>query len=82
VSPFQELSLSSEKKQEAVEVDREVRDLVRKIETTWLSLGRLCERCRREADSRTAAIEAIFAEYDVGHADPEKELEAERQGVS
>src|SRR5271157_3978405 len=48
MSPFQELSMSSAKKQEAVQVDREVRELVHKIETTWLSLGRLCERCLRE----------------------------------
>lgn len=40
--------MSSDKKHQAVQVDREVRELVRKIETTWLSLGRLCERCRSE----------------------------------
>jgi hypothetical protein len=41
------------------------------------SLAEVIERCIakamvvNETDSRTAAIEAIFAEYDVGHADPE-----------
>jgi predicted transcriptional regulator len=52
------------------------------------SLAEVIERCIEKAkvlnltDSRTAAIEAIFAEYDVGHVDPEKEREAERQEVS
>jgi hypothetical protein len=40
--------MDSNKKQQAVQLDRQVRELVRKIETTWLSLGRLCEQCRRE----------------------------------
>ena len=41
------------------------------------SLAEVIERCIakamvvNETDSRTAAIEAIFAEYDVGHGDPE-----------
>jgi len=52
------------------------------------SLAEVIERCiekakvLNETGSRTAAIEAIFAEYDVGHADPEKEREAEKQAVS
>jgi hypothetical protein len=52
------------------------------------SLAEVIERCiekakvLNETGSRTAAIEAIFAEYDVGHADPENEQEAERQEVS
>ena len=52
------------------------------------SLAEVIERCvekaklLNESDSRSAAIEAIFAEYDVMHADPEKEREAERQEVS
>jgi hypothetical protein len=52
------------------------------------SLTEVIERCIEKAkvlndtDSRTAAIEAIFAEYDVSHADPEKEREAELQEVS
>jgi uncharacterized protein YjaG (DUF416 family) len=52
------------------------------------SLAEVIERCiekakvLNETDSRTAAVEAIFAEYDIRHADPEKEREAERQEVS
>jgi hypothetical protein len=52
------------------------------------SLLEVIERCIKKAmvvneiDSRTAAVEAIFPEYDVGHADPEKEREAEQQEVS
>jgi hypothetical protein len=52
------------------------------------SLAEVIERCiekakvLNETDSRTAAIEAIFADYDVWHSDPEKEREAERQEVS
>jgi len=52
------------------------------------SLAEVIERCiekakvLNETDSRTAAVEAIFAEYDVGHADPEKGREAERQEVT
>jgi hypothetical protein len=52
------------------------------------SLAEVIERCiekaklLNETGSRTAAIEAIFAEYDVWHADPEKEREAEQQEVS
>ena len=45
----------------------------------WIprSLAEVIERCiekakaLNETDSRTTAIEAIFAEYDVGHGDPE-----------
>jgi hypothetical protein len=56
----------------------------------WVSrsLAEVIESCvekaklLNETDSRTAAIEAIFAEYDVWQADPEKEREAERQEVS
>ena len=56
----------------------------------WLprSLAEVIERCidkakvLNETESRTAAVESIFAEYDVRHADPEKEREAERQEVS
>jgi hypothetical protein len=40
--------MDSKRKQQAVQLDRQFRELVRKIETTWLSLGRLCEQCRRE----------------------------------
>lgn len=52
------------------------------------SLAEVIDRCiekakvLNETDSRTAAIEAIFAEYDIRHADPEKEREAERQEVA
>ena len=52
------------------------------------SLAEVIERCIEKAkvlnenDSRTAAVEVIFAEYDIRHADPEKEREAERQEVS
>jgi hypothetical protein len=56
----------------------------------WLprSLAEVIERCidkakvLNETESRTAAVESIFAEYDVRHADPEKEREAERQEVT
>jgi hypothetical protein len=46
------------------------------------SLAEVIDRCiekakaLNETDSRTDAIEAIFAEYDVGHADSENEQEA------
>jgi hypothetical protein len=40
--------MSSEKRTLAIKVDREVRELVRQIDTAWLSVGRLCERCRGE----------------------------------
>lgn len=52
------------------------------------SLLDVIERCIKKAmvlnepDSRTAAVEAIFSEYDVGHADLEKEREADRQEAS
>lgn len=52
------------------------------------SLLEVIERCIQKAkvlnetESRTAAIEAIFAEYDVGHADSDIEQEAEGQEVS
>lgn len=52
------------------------------------SLADVIERCiekakmLNETDSRTAAIEAIFAEYDLQHRDSEEEREAERQAVS
>jgi hypothetical protein len=48
VSFFQEVSMSSDKKQQAVQVDREVRQLIRQIDTTWLTVGRLCARCKSE----------------------------------
>ena len=56
----------------------------------WLprSLAEVIERCIEKAkalndtESRTAAVEAIFAEYDIRHADPEKDREAERQEVT
>jgi hypothetical protein len=40
--------MTNDKRQQAIELDREVRELVHKIETAWSSLGRLCEKCRRE----------------------------------
>ena len=40
--------MSSDKKQQAVQVDREVRQLIRQIDTTWLTVGRLCARCKSE----------------------------------
>jgi hypothetical protein len=52
------------------------------------SLAKVIERCIEKAkilnqtDSRTDAVEAIFAEYDLRHPDPEKELEAECQAVT
>jgi hypothetical protein len=52
------------------------------------SLAEIIERCiekvkmLNETESRTAGLEAIFAEYDLQHPDPEEELEAERQEVS
>jgi hypothetical protein len=48
----------------------------------FIDLAEVIERCiekakvLNETESRTAAIEAIFAEYDVRHVDPEKEREA------
>lgn len=36
------------KKQRAMQVDREVRRLVRDIDKLWFRVGRLCERCRSE----------------------------------
>jgi hypothetical protein len=56
----------------------------------WLprSLAEVIERCiekakvLNETGSKTAALEAIFAEYDLQHANPEEELEAQRQEVS
>jgi hypothetical protein len=38
--------MGREKKQCAIELDREVRKLVREVERTWFQIGRLCERCR------------------------------------
>jgi hypothetical protein len=52
------------------------------------SLAEVIERCiekatiLNETGSRKAAPEAIFAEYDVGHADADNEQEPERQEVS
>ena len=52
------------------------------------SLAEVIERCiekakvLNETESKTAALEAIFAEYDLQHANPEEELEAQRQEVS
>ena len=46
------------------------------------SLAEVIDRCiekakaLNETDSRTDAIEAIFAEYDLGHSDSENEQEA------
>ena len=40
--------MDNEKKQRAIELDREVRKLVREVERTWFQIGRLCERCRSE----------------------------------
>jgi hypothetical protein len=40
--------MDTKRKQQAIEVDREVRKLVRQIDTTWLTVGRLCLRCRSE----------------------------------
>lgn len=51
-------------------------------------LKEVIERCIKKAkvlnetESRTAALEAIFAEYDLQHANPQEELEAERQEAS
>jgi hypothetical protein len=38
--------MTNDKRQRAIELDREVRKLVRQIDTTWLSVGRLCARCK------------------------------------
>jgi hypothetical protein len=52
------------------------------------SLAEVIDRCiekakvLNESESRTAAVESIFAEYDLQHANPEEELEAQRQEVS
>ena len=40
--------MDSNKKQQAQQLDQEVRGLVRKIERTWLTVGRLCARCKSE----------------------------------
>jgi hypothetical protein len=40
--------MGSEKKQRAIDLDRQVRQLVREIDTAWFRVGRLCERCRSE----------------------------------
>jgi hypothetical protein len=52
------------------------------------SLAEVIDRCLEKAkvlnqtDSRTDAVEAVFAEYDLRHPDPEKEVEAECQAVA
>ena len=43
-----EVNMDSKKKQQAQQLDQEVRKLVRRIETTWLAVGRLCLRCKSE----------------------------------
>jgi hypothetical protein len=54
----------------------------------FIDLAEVIERCiekakvLNESESRVAALESVFAEYDVRHADPEKQREAERQEVS
>ena len=40
--------MNNAKKQQAVDLDREVRELVREMDRVWLRVGRLCDRCRRE----------------------------------
>ena len=40
--------MTNDKRQQAIKLDREVRKLVRQIDTTWLTVGRLCARCRSE----------------------------------
>jgi len=40
--------MDTKRKQQAIEVDREVRKLVRQIDSTWLTVGRLCARCKSE----------------------------------
>jgi hypothetical protein len=37
-----------EKKQRALQLDRQVRELVRRIDSTWFRVGRSCEQCRSE----------------------------------
>jgi hypothetical protein len=77
---------SEDRRSDLPDLHRE--DMVRVEFWVPRSLGEVIERCiektkvLNETESRTAAIEAIFAEYDVRHADPEKERKAERQEVS
>ncbi|MGD1157643.1 MAG: hypothetical protein ABSA41_17720, partial [Terriglobia bacterium] len=40
--------MNKEKMQQAFDLDREVRKLVREMDQVWLRVGRLCERCRSE----------------------------------
>jgi hypothetical protein len=40
--------MTNDKRQQAIEVDQEVRKLVRQIDTTWLTVGRLCARCKSD----------------------------------
>lgn len=40
--------MGDDKKRRAIEVDREVRKLIREIDQAWFRVGRLCERCRSE----------------------------------
>lgn len=54
---FREVSMGNQKKQRAIELDREVRKLVREVERTWFQIGRLCERCRSERLYRELGFE-------------------------
>ena len=40
--------MGTEKHDEALKLDREVRRMIRQIDTTWLTVGRLCARCKSE----------------------------------
>jgi len=40
--------MGREKTQRAMELDREVRQLVHEVDALWFRVGRLCERCRSE----------------------------------
>ncbi|MGD1155443.1 MAG: hypothetical protein ABSA41_06390, partial [Terriglobia bacterium] len=42
------MNMGTERKQQATELDSEVRQLVCEIDRVWLRVGRLCERCRSE----------------------------------
>jgi hypothetical protein len=53
--------MNSDKRQQAIKVDREVRELVRQIDTTWLTVGRLCARCKSEQLYRELGFKSFGA---------------------
>ena len=51
------MSMGTERKQRATELDNEVRQTVAEIDRVWLRVGRLCERCRSERLFRELGFE-------------------------